>query len=232
MTQIQHHIKPIFITGVERSGNTLVAKVISECGAFKGYTTKMQENSGVKKWISILYEQLGTDPACQYPLPNLKKLIIPNDWRNIILEELTKQGYSGIGPFMLKGPFLAQIWPIWNYAFPEAQWVIVRRKPTDIIKSCQRTTYMRAFSDAKILHEVAVEIESEGWRWWIKEHESIFVQMITEGLDCKTVWPQRMLRGDYSQIFDMIRWLGLRWNSKAVTEVDILLNKTRQKQMP
>ena len=44
---------PIFVTGIERSGATLIAQIIEQAGAFPGKTTPMMENIGLKKLVDI-----------------------------------------------------------------------------------------------------------------------------------------------------------------------------------
>ena len=54
--------------------------------------------------------------------------------------------------------------------------------------------------------------------------------MIETGLNCKMIWPERMVNGDYAQIFEMLDWLGLKWNDSIVPTIDPLLNKSKQKE--
>jgi hypothetical protein len=120
-------------------------------------------------------------------------------------------------------------WPVWHYAFPDAKWVIVRRRNGDIVQSCLRTGFMRAFRDKRIQQAVGAEDEAAGWLWWCHQHEQRFVEMITEGLQCKIVWPERMVRGDYGQMMELMDWLGLPWNSKVLEFIDPKLWKARRK---
>jgi len=53
--------------------------------------------------------------------------------------------------------------------------------------------------------------------------------MITEGLNCKVVWPERMVQGNYQQMYETIEWLGLRWKSEVLTFIDPKLWKARRK---
>ncbi len=40
---------PILVTGVERSGSSIVAKILEICGAFTGSTSSMNENLQLKE---------------------------------------------------------------------------------------------------------------------------------------------------------------------------------------
>lgn len=89
---------------------------------------------------------------------------------------------------------------------------------------------MRAFNNEANREEVGAKTEDEGWLWWVHQHEQRFREMIDEGVNVKIVWPERMVQGDYKQMYETIDWLGLEWNSKALSFVDPLLWKARQKQ--
>ena len=82
---------------------------------------------------------------------------------------------------------------------------------------------MTAFANEEIQKLIQVETEQKGWLWWIHEHERLFVDMIESGLNCKVVWPERMIRGDYHQVYEMLDWLGLPWDKKIVTSIGPLL---------
>ena len=47
--------------------------------------------------------------------------------------------------------------------------------------------------------------------------------MIEAGLNCKVVWPDRMVNGDYSQIQETLEWLGLPWDHSIINIIDPLL---------
>jgi hypothetical protein len=207
---------PIFITGCERSGSTIIARIVSHCGTFTGRTTEMLENIEIKKLTDTYYDLIGADKKGQNPLPDTKKLIIPTNWKQKIEDVLTDEKYDN-STWMIKGSRLCQTWPVWHYAFPNAKWVIVRRRTGDIIDSCLKTGYMTAYKD------------KEGWLGWVHEHEKLFVEMIEAGVNCKIVWPERMATGDYGQIFEMLDWVGLPWNNDIVQIVEPLLWNSRQR---
>ena len=216
MSNPQLH-SPIFVTGIERSGSSIVGKIINLSGAFAGNITDMYENIQIKKLLDAYYELLGVDKRGQYPLPDTEKLIIPTNWGNTV-ESIVATEMRKDKPWMLKGSRLCQTWPVWHYAFPNAKWVIVRRRPGDIIDSCLKTGYMTAFKD------------KEGWLDWIHLHENIFVEMIQAGLNCKQVWPERIAVGDYLQIREMVEWVGLEWDYNVKEAIDPLMWNSKQRQ--
>jgi hypothetical protein len=222
---------PILVTGVQRSGSSIVARIIAMQGVFAGQVSKMQENVPIKNMlVTPYYEAIHMPKSGQYPLPDTNKILIPVDWAERVKKVLSQQFYVGVRPWMFKSYTNCQIWPIWNYAYPNAKWIIVRRRPPDVIHSCMETAYMEAFKNKEIQKLVGAQNEREGWLWWIHEHEKRFVEMIEAGLNCKVIWPERMVNGDYSQIIEMLQWLGLEWDDSLIKVIDPLLWNSSQKE--
>ena len=70
----------------------------------------------------------------------------------------------------------------------------------------------------------------EGWLSWIHHHEEKFIEMFTAGVDCKQVWPERLMHGNYEKSREAIEWLGLKWNREKVIDfVEPKLWKAAQK---
>lgn len=222
---------PILVTGCGRSGSSMVAGVFKICGAFTGTLdgdNKSFENVHIRDEIVKPYLQsINTDPGCQYPLPDIKHLPIPVDWGKQVAICLAKDGYNN-GPWTYKSSSSSLIWPIWHYAYPNAKWVIVRRRTGDIVRSCMKTNFMKAFRSTQTQQSIGVKDVVEGWKWWVHQYEQRFVEMITEGLNCRVIWPERMVWGDYQQMFETIDWLGLKWKSEVLAWVDPKLWKARK----
>ena len=228
---------PILITGAARSGTSLVAGVINMCGAFGGEMSPgntnnkkgMFENVRIRNTIIKPYlNDIGVDSMGQYPLPDVDNLMIPRDIRQRVLQIIIDEGYSG-GPWVYKGAKMCLSWPVWHYAFPNAKWIIVRRKTDDIVNSCVRTGFMRAFYNPGNQKAVGAKTEEQGWKWWVEQHEKRFNEMINEGLNCKVVWPDKMVHGDYAQLYETLKWLGLEWKSEVLHFIDPLLFHSRKK---
>lgn len=211
---------PILITGVERSGSTLIARILDLCGVWSGYCNNMFENQTI---VGFNNELLDLSPI---GLPDVDTLQIPVNWGKSINGVLVAQ--KGLGkPWMVKHSGLTRLWPIWNYAYPDAKWLIVRRRTGDVVQSCVKTGYMRIFKDPVIRNEFLFKTEEEGWLWWIHQYEERFRNMIESGLNCRVIWPERMVTGDYHQMYETIEWLGLKWNNDIPKVIDPLLNKSR-----
>jgi hypothetical protein len=217
--------QPIFITGVERSGSTLIAKIMDLCQVHVGQVSTMYENIG----IDLLMKDYLFGNKHGKLFTETKSLKIPIKWNEMIMHTLQADGYKD-GPWLCKSSKMTQMWPVWHYAFPNARWIIVRRRTGDIIQSCMKTGYMKLFKDPVNLKEIKVTTEEEGWRWLVKQYEKKFVEMIEAGVNCKQVWPERMVYGDYQQVYETLEWLGLKWNSKIVETIDPMLIKSRRKE--
>jgi hypothetical protein len=232
---------PILITGAARSGTSMVAGVINICGAFGGQMSGpninnakgMFENAKIRNNIVKPYlRQIGVDPMGQYPLPDVFNLPIPRTLKAQVEGVMKEQGYNQ-GPWMYKGAKMCLTWPIWHYAFPDAKWIIVRRRTGDIVRSCVRTGFMKAFNNNMNQKAVGAKSSEEGWIWWVRQHEERFREMIDEGLNVKIVWPERMLDGDYRQMKETIEWLGLNWEDHSAEIhqfIEPKLWKARKKQ--
>jgi hypothetical protein len=218
---------PILITGIARSGTSMVAGIINICGAFGGATAHanlnnqkgMFENTHIReRVVKPYFREVGADPLGQDPLPDTDCISIPSNWRERVESVFEEQGYKD-GVWFYKGAKMTLMWPVWDYAFPNAKWVVVRRKSTDIVDSCMQTSFMRAFNDR------------EGWQGWIREHEKRFAQMYEAGLNLHVVWPERIIHGDYTQIYQLIDWLGLEYKAQEIMNfIEPKLWKAREKQ--
>lgn len=228
---------PILVTGAARSGTSMVAGIINMCGAFGGNMSPgnknnakgMFENARIRNSIvKPFFLDMGVDKLGQYPLPDTGDMIIPPKWKSKVEQVMIDEGYTE-GAWMYKGAKMCLHWPVWNYAFPEAKWVIVRRKTPDIVNSCMRTGFMRAFSRPANQRAVGAHTEAEGWLWWVHQHEERFKEMMIQGLQVQEIWPERMVEGDYTQIQAMIEWLGLHWEEEQVKSfIEPKLWKSRQ----
>ncbi len=152
-TQTGIEIAPILITGCARSGTSMVGGIINICGAFGGklygptrYNQKgMFENSSIRENVDKTYlKSIHCDPKGQDPLPDTSSLPIPRDWKQKVENIMLKEGYKK-GPWFYKGARNCLVWPVWHYAFPEAKWIIVRRRTVDIAESCINTAFMNKY---------------------------------------------------------------------------------------
>lgn len=219
--KIQPYIdRPILLTGCARSGTSMTAGIIDLCGAWGGSTSRpnknnrkgMFENTYIRNHlVKPFLVSIGADPMGQDPLPDIEKckLISVNaiiNWRRKVLEVICGQGYTGNQSWYYKGAKLCLIWPLWHRAFPKAKWIIIRRQSKDIVKSCLKTSFMRAYNN------------ENDWYKWVDYHKDRFLEMKQAGLDIHCVWPQKMIDFDLLEIGTVIAKLGLKWDQKVVED--------------
>ena len=215
--------RPILITGCPRSGTSMTAGIIEKCGAFGGVTAPpndnnkrgMYENLDIRNGLVKPYlSSIGADKFCQNPLPDIDVVMhsmevrkdLVNKWRMKVFGVMLDHNYTQEGRWYYKDPKACLFWPLWAAAFPKADWVIVRRNTKDIVKSCLRTSFMRAFR-----HE-------SGWLGWVDVHKERFLEMQQADLNVYYIWPQDWIDGDYSHIQRLIGELGLTWKEQEVRE--------------
>lgn len=222
--------QPIFITGIERSGSTIIARLLKEAGVWSGDCTPMMENRRIKQLVDFLYVGIGKDQKGQFPIPKQSELndIQEENWRKEVFHLITKYGYPDSATWMYKSNRLYQTWSLWNRAFPDAKWIVVRRRTGDILQSCKKTSYMNTFSNPHLLHALKLETEEQGWLWWVHQQEKQLSALQEKGVNMKIVWPDRMVDGDYCQVKDVFDWLGLEWSDQFVEVVEPLLWKSKQ----
>lgn len=212
--------EPILITGCARSGTSMTAGIVDICGAWGGkmsgpnHNNKkgMFENAAIRNgMVKPFFREMGVDPMGQNPLPDIDvvKLVSQDfiiQWRIKIQRILAGHGYriDSEQPWFYKGAKMCLHWPVWHRAYPDAKWIIVRRKSADIVRSCMKTGFMRAYRDAN------------GWLKWIDEHKERFMEMRDAGLNVQYVWPQYMIDRDLTEIERVVKALGLSWKQPQV----------------
>lgn len=218
MQKIVEKNKPILITGADRSGSSFIARIVHMCGAYSGIVNKMYEN----EFLSALSKKYIDEYSKQtQPFPTFDA--VSTQWKTQVLEWANVRDV-----WMFKSSFITPMWRIWDYAFPQARWIIVRRRTGDILNSCLKTGYMTLFKDPAIRECVGANDEREAWLWWVHQYEDAWKAMIRKGVDYMTVWPERMADGDYAQLHEMIEWLGLEWNDNIPMKVGSLLIKRKE----
>lgn len=207
---------PILITGCARSGTSLTAGIVEACGAFggkmSGATTSnekgMFENEAIKKLVKSYLKGAGADPLGQAPLLTFEQLVA-HPYPKLgasVTDIMKKEGYKK-GPWFYKCAKASFMWCLWDKAFPNVKWIIVRRDSDQIINSCLEAHFMRAFKDRA------------GWQTWIDAHQKLFWEICDSLQDSvMEVWPAKAIDGDLSEMQDMIKFLGLKWNDKKVQE--------------
>lgn len=207
---------PIIITGIPRSGTSIIAEIFSICGAFTGKVDSRFENEEIKQKLMKPYlASYGVDPLGQRLNFQSKDLKIQDNWREHVQEIMLSQGYQN-GQWIIKSNLVIPMWPIWFNAFPEAKFIIVRRRTGDIVNSCMKTGYMDAYDNRN------------GWIHMCRDYISRMSEMVSIIDDVKVVWPHRMAYGDYRQVWEFLEWTDLPWKSDILSRIDPKFLKIRK----
>lgn len=206
-------LNPIIITGCARSRTSMVAGIIEMCGAFGGktcgatpYNRKGQfENVEIRNaLIKPFLRNIGVDPMGQFPLPKTKDVQIDYTWKWQIEYILKNQGVKEETIWYLKSAKACLIWTQFVATWPGAKWIIVRRKDEDIVTSCLKTPFMRAFT------------KTNNWQWWVDQHKRKFEEMKKSKIRLKEIWSDKLIEGDFQQIREVVSWCNLTWKEKEV----------------
>jgi hypothetical protein len=211
---------PIIVFGVARSGTSMTCGILNLCGAFGGkmYGENKHNQRGMFENIDIrqnlvkpYLKSKGLDPLGQVPLMNdeQRNAITQEEgeeWRKALMESMVRQGLEPGQTWFYKCAKGCFFWPLWKYAFPKSKCVIVRREDRDIARSCIRTGFMRAHTT------------EDGWLSWIDQHKQRFKEMHDSGMEIREVWPSKMIQGDFTEVIQVMEWLGLEWNNRAAKE--------------
>lgn len=206
-------LDPIIITGCARSGTSLVAGIVNKCGAWGGdmfgpsqhnqrgyFENKLLREQVIKPYLRYI----NVDPLGQDPLPNINELSY-QPLKKQMIKIVREQGYKK-GPWFYKCAKACLIWMLLDGEFPNAKWIIVRREPKDIVASCMRTGFMQKRKD------------TESWRKWVDHHLDRFEEMRNSSMQTWEVWPQKLIDGDVSEMYNAIEAVGLKWDEQAVSD--------------
>jgi len=146
---------PVLVTGLPRSGTSMVTGLLGLCGLWLGHTVPGGEEN-VRGFFEniILRERVqkeilrqgGFDPLGVRRLPPSVWHPIVRDLREVVGAGLAAQQYDGRQIWGFKDAKLTLTWRLWNEHFPRARWIIVRRPDEEIIASCLRTNFMKQHS--------------------------------------------------------------------------------------
>lgn len=211
---------PIFVTGADRSGSALIARILRMRGVYAGEINNMFENRRIQDLTKQYIKENSKTPL----YPELDSLDM--NWQEKVVGIIDGKVKD---QWMFKSPLITQTWKQWHYAFPDAKWLIIRRRSADIINSCNKTAYMSLFDDPKNQELAGAENQIDAWKWWIHKYQDAWIEMMNEGVNCKVIWPERMATGDYAQIYEMLDWLGLDWCPSIPNVIHPLMNKENRR---
>lgn len=204
--------RPIIITEIPRSGASIIAAVLGNCGVWLGDS---HGTSPSKRLSSLLARPmlrgLGCDPVAlgTYP-PTLACNAVAAStsalWRRAVCKIMERDA-EGIGrPWAYLGADATPLWPVWRSAFPDARWIIVRRSQRSIIASCRRTG------------DVGVGKSDDDLFRWIGNFEMSFSEIMAV-TNSREIWPSRALAGELGEVLLLLDWLGVAYDPTAVSDL-------------
>ncbi|MFP4526446.1 MAG: hypothetical protein ACLFNL_08650 [Bacteroidales bacterium] len=207
---------PIIITGIPRSGTSMIAEIFDICNVFLGPVDKRFENIQIKHSLIKPYlANYGIDILGQRIRYETKDLHILKNWKEDVEDMIVGQGYYD-GNWVIKSNLVIPMWPVWYHAFPNAKYIIVRRRTGDIVNSCMKTGYMKAYNDR------------DGWIHMCRQYIERMAEMAETIPNHKIIWPHRMAYGDYSQVWDILEWTGVPWKTDILNKIDPKFLKIRK----
>jgi len=208
--------RPIFVTGVPRSGTSLVAGALGIAGAWLGRSVPGNQSNPKgyfehttirEKIVKPLLEGLQCDPLGVQRLPALAQLPQVNNLRDVCRNLLEAEGYSYDARWLYKDAKLSLLWPLFADAFSDAHWVIVRRNHDDIVRSCLRADFMAQHSSNENL-----------WSKWVDQYNQRLELLLRSENNCSEIWPQHLVQGDFSALEQLIARLDLDWDEQRTRE--------------
>jgi hypothetical protein len=213
----QNFNRPILITGLPRSGTSLISGIIATCGAWSGSTVPgnqenikgYYEHTRLRELVNkAILKQLGCDPLGVKVLPQIDRLPKISDFKNVVVQNLLADGYRGDAPWMFKDAKMLLLWPYYVDAFPKARWIIVRRERAQVIDSCLRTSFMKQHSQERAF-----------WNTWAIEYEKRIEQLKSSNADCIEISSNEVVQPEGRKALKkLVRKLKLNWNKNAVDQ--------------
>lgn len=197
---------PIIVSGVPRSGGGIIAQILDKAGLYSGGIGKTHsfENTTLQnKVIHPYFKSIHADVQGQYPLPITYKCV--DNWESLVECAIDKPCNT---KWFVKDSKALLIWRVWANAYPDAKWIIVRRRTGDIVNSCIHTSYMKAFNLESVRKAINVTTISQGWKWWVHKYEERILEMFENG-NIKIVYPERIFNGDLVQLYEVLNWAGV-----------------------
>jgi hypothetical protein len=207
---------PVLVTGLPRSGTSMVAGALGRCGLWLGRSVPGDKNNFFGYFENIILRenvqkevlrQGNVDPHGVDPLP-------PSDWRpqvgnlrDIVAAALTAQEYDGRQAWGFKDAKLTLTWRIWDEHFPQARWIVVRRPSDEIVASCLRTGFMRRHSSDPMF-----------WRAFVAaylERLDVLKEMVGW---CRVVDAVDIVNLRFDALERLVGEVGLEWRPNAVRD--------------
>jgi hypothetical protein len=205
---------PVLVTGLPRSGTSMVAGLLGVSGLWLGHTVPGgQENIRGFFENVILRERVQKEILRQGRFDPLGvRQLPPPAWhpaiknlRAVVAAAVGAQQYDGRQTWGFKDAKLTLTWRVWHEHFPRARWIVVRRSSDEIIASCLRTSFMKQHSG-----------DPAFWQQFVADYLERLGALQREVGWSRVIAAGDVAVGRFDALEQLVRDLGLTWRPEAM----------------
>ncbi len=194
----------------------MIAACLAASGAWIGNTTPGNDSNpkGFYEHVALsellikpMLSSLGCDPLGVAQLPPLLTPKLEGLTQKI-LGIIESDGYAQNRRWMFKDAKLTLLWPTFYQAFPQADFIIVRRNANSIINSCLDTDFMRQHSS-----------QESFWEQFVANYMRRMDYLKYSTANWHEIWVDDALDGDLSALRALATALGLDYVESAVSSI-------------
>jgi hypothetical protein len=215
--------QPIFITGLPRSGTSMVTGLLAQSGIWVGSTIAggpsnpkgFFEHAQIREVvIKGILRSIDCDPLGIKKLPPAdfsEEINFNNGTQETIsLQDfihgvIRQDGYNDQQRWAYKEPKLALLWQSFQNAFPHAIWLIVERNRDSVIRSCLNTHFMQQHS-----------LEESFWQEVLDQYGLRLQRLKDSDARVWTISADNLMAGDHKEIQGFCEFANLNINSAKV----------------
>ncbi|PJE28873.1 Sulfotransferase family protein [Pseudooceanicola antarcticus] len=208
--------RPLFLTGLPRSGTSMVMRALAGQGLWLGDTIPgnpdnpegYAENRALRETqLKPLLSLLGADPRGIAPLPRTEALPPCPALARRLLKTIREEGYDGRQPWGYKDPKLSLLWPLFARAFPQATWVVVTRERDRVLSSIAKASFMRRHSTSP-----------EFWKPFCACYDTRLDALRQSGVTLFEIRAETLMAGDPSPLEPVCKALGLGYDPEIARQ--------------
>ena len=211
--EVAPEARPLFLTGLPRSGTSMVMRALASQGLWLGETIPgnpdnpegYAENRALRETqLKPLLSLLGADPRGVAPLPRTEALPPCPALARRLLKTIRAEGYDGRRPWGYKDPKLSLLWPLFARAFPQATWVVVTRERDKVLSSIARASFMRRHSTS-----------AEFWKPFCACYDARLDSLRASGVTLFEIQAEALMAGDLRPLEPVCAALGLGFDPES-----------------
>jgi len=206
---------PILVTGFPRSGTSLVAGMLWQCGAWADTAGRKPDEHNPRGYFespAMNGAQAGLSLRAVEGGEALGRAWGPATFRDRVVRALRVRGWLS-GPWLFKATAICTSLDCWRAAFPGARYVVVRRAQDECVASAMRVPMCRAYGDEAF------------WRRAWEAYRPHLDRVAAEKA-ATTVWPGELLSaqvatGEVPEVWEQLAGCcGLEWGPAAARFVE------------